>query len=109
MRESEERAKREFAALLDGLRMGAATWVDGEDPPDYWLEQNGRRYAVEVTEIMQRVAVGLRKFDERDVLESLRRAVAQVESELMAEGGLTGTFAIHAVSDPRPTPKDVRP
>jgi hypothetical protein len=100
VRPSEIRAKEGFAALLSQLTGNGGDWQDGEDPPDFWLDWAGERFAIEVTEVMQRIPLGNGSPTERGVLKALKRAVAQLEIEILAEGILDGTYVMNACPIP---------
>jgi hypothetical protein len=48
--------KRERLAIEAVARHFSATWEEGEGPPDAYVTMAGRRIAVEITTIMQRIA-----------------------------------------------------
>jgi len=100
VRPNEIRAKKGFAALLSQLTGNGGVWQDGEDPPDFWLDWAGERFAVEVTEVMQRIPLGYGSLTERGAIEAIRRAVAQLEKEILAEGILDGTYVMNACPIP---------
>jgi hypothetical protein len=62
-------------------------WEDeSNDPPDFWLRLNGKRYAVEVTRILDE--------QERGDTASLWRVVKSAEREAQEAGELSGTYVV---------------
>ncbi|MCK4659661.1 MAG: hypothetical protein KAV82_09100 [Phycisphaerae bacterium] len=67
----------------------------GCEPPDFWLDVNGRRFAVEVSTI--------RVEHEKTCWESLCKLVKQIESTAILAGTLSGRYHIRASAElPRP-------
>jgi hypothetical protein len=79
------------------------TWEPGSEPPDYWVHIAGRRFAVEVTQIMESLKVGSITLTERGANAALRRVVQQFETLARDAGLLRGFYHIHVcpVSDYR--------
>ena len=94
-RESEETCRRSFDAYLASkLDPMDVSWLDGDEPPDYYLVVEGVKYAVEVTTIMEMVSVGSTEFPIASIVHSLWRLVREVEEEASSEGTLSGTYAV---------------
>jgi len=94
-RESEEICKRSFNAYLaTKLDPEDVSWLDGDEPPDYYLMVRGVKYAVEATTVMEMVTVGSTEFEWARIIQSLWSLVVEVEREASNEGALSGTYAV---------------
>lgn len=94
-RESEEICKQSFNAYLaTKLDPEDVSWLDGDEPPDYYLVVRGVKYAVEATTIMEMVRVGSNEFEWARIIQSLWSLVLEVEKEASNEGALSGTYAV---------------
>lgn len=94
-RESEEICKRSFDAYLAAkLDLEDRSWLNGDEPPDYYLVVKSVKYAVEATTVMEMVTVGSTEFPIASIVHSLRRLVYKVEKESSNEGTLSGTYAV---------------
>jgi len=98
-RESEEICKRSFDAYLaTKLDLEDVSWLDGDEPPDYYLMVRGVKYAVEATTVMEMVTVGLTELEWARIIQSLWSLVLEVEKEASDEGTLSGTYAVGFLS-----------
>lgn len=94
-RESEEICKQSFDAhLATKLDPGDVSWLDGDEPPDYYLVVRGVKYAVEATTIMEIVTVDSTEFPIASIIHSLQRLAREVEEQASGEGTLNGTYAV---------------
>jgi len=82
-------------------------WEPGSEPPDFWVQMAGRRFAVEVTQIMESLEVGSITLTERGANAALRRAVQQLEAHARKAGLLRGFYHIHVC--PVPNFRTARP
>jgi len=97
--EIEETCKRCFHAYLaTKLDLEDVSWLDGDEPPDYYLLVRRVRYAVEVTTIMEMVRVGSTQREWANIIDSLWGLVLEVEKETSNEGTLSGTYAVSFLS-----------
>jgi hypothetical protein len=91
--QQEEWCRDEFDRWLRAEHAHASIqWEPGSDPPDFWLTFNRRRFAVEVTRLVDR--------DETTVTAWLWREVNKIEQRLRTAGGLHGTYRVSFDSDP---------
>lgn len=94
-RESEEICKQSFNAYLaTKLDPEDVSWLDGDEPPDYYLMVRGVKYAVEATTVMEMVTVDSTEFPIASISHSLRRLACEVEKQASREGTLSGTYAV---------------
>jgi hypothetical protein len=70
-------------------------WQSGSEPPDFWVYMAGRRFAVEVTQVMESLEVGSITLTGRGAIAALRRAVQQIEALARDAGLLRGFYHIH--------------
>lgn len=85
----EEFCKRHFDAWLERNRpCSKRNWNKGFDPPDFFLDMDDVRYAVEVSRIMdeERLTASI----------SLERMVDDIESKLLADGSISGLYVVDA-------------
>jgi hypothetical protein len=96
-RRDEQFAKEAFARFLATRHTTPPQWQPGPDsqPPDFWLVFEERRLAVEVTQVMESLAVSSLTLTERGANVALRQAVQQLEREAQAAGLLRGLYHIH--------------
>jgi len=93
--EIEETCKRCLHAYLaTKVDPKDVSWLDGDEPPDYYLVVRGVKYAVEVTTVMEMVTVGSTEFEWARIIDSLWGLVLEVEKEASNEGALSGTYAV---------------
>jgi hypothetical protein len=88
LKRQEQFCRDEFDAWLRKRDPNARiVWQDEpNDPPDFWLELDGQRYAVEVTRIINQ--------QERGDIAALWRLVDEAESEALQAGELIGTYIV---------------
>ncbi len=93
--EIEETCKRSFHAYLTTkLDREDVDWLDGDEPPDYYLLVRGVKYAVEVTIVMEMVKVGSTQREWANIIDSLWGLVLEVEKESSNEGTLSGFYIV---------------
>ena len=94
--ESEEASKASFDAFLRA-RFAASnpTWCEGEDPPDYYLEFAGERFAVEVSILLKQVVLGHARLRQRDIRNALAEFVHEVELTAQQAGVLDGRYIVY--------------
>ncbi|NQT82049.1 hypothetical protein HQ563_03440 [bacterium] len=79
----------------------------GKDPPDFWLSMGTRRFAVEVTSLVEILQSGPPEVSEICYWACLTRLAKQVEAEAAQQGVLKGTYILSAHQmPPLPTGKD---
>jgi hypothetical protein len=98
---SENHCRPLFDRFLKGRQPEAEiTWAyvpEPEQPPDYYLAIDGRRFAVEVTGLMPTVEVDGNFLQEVAVETSLWRLVAEIKQSALAEGLLEGQYEVYFV------------
>ncbi|MCA9443821.1 MAG: hypothetical protein KC964_23685 [Candidatus Omnitrophica bacterium] len=74
--------------------MGDVSWSPGDEPPDFWLEVEDSRFAVEITQLMEAIDVGNITISVRQAIESLRKFIAGIEFEAKEKGFLDGGYVV---------------
>lgn len=93
--ESEEFCKDAFGEYLTNvLNLHGIEIVEGEDPPDYWLLCKGKKYAVEVTQIVELVQGGRKTIPIPTYYDHEYRLARNVEREARTEGYLRGKYYV---------------
>jgi len=88
LKKQEEFCRDEFDRWLKGqYPKTSVSWQDGSEPPDFWLILNSKKYAVEVTRIVD-------EYD-RTVTASLWRIVDNAEKMARDLGVLSGIYVIN--------------
>lgn len=94
--ESEEYCKDAFEQYLRNvLHLHGTDFEEGEDPPDYWLLYQGKRYAVEVTQIFDLIEGGRKMIPRLTYFDHEKRLAQDIEREARAEGCLHGRYYIN--------------
>ena len=100
--ESEETSKAGFDAFLRAHSPASSTkWWEGEDPPDYYLEFAGERFAVDVSILVEQVVLGRARLRWRDIRDALADFIRKVELSARQAGVLNGRYTVYV---PRPIP-----
>lgn len=87
LKKQEEFCRDEFDRWLKSQHPKAlVSWQDGLEPPDFWLILNGKKYAVEVTRIVDGHV--------RTDTASLWRIVDNTENIAREVGDLSGTYVV---------------
>jgi hypothetical protein len=90
MRKDEEYAKD---LMVDRLSQGHSVTVEkGKEPPDYFFIVDGIKYAVDVTWLVQSRIIKGRKVSRRGEETGFSRWLSTIESELIENGLLHGTY-----------------
>ncbi len=95
--ESEKKAKDAFKVFLRS-HMPEETetkWSEGADPPDYNLVLAGQEFAVEVSDLQDKVAVGGGLMRRRDVRHHLEKFIREVERSAQQDGILFGEYCVN--------------
>ena len=58
MKPEEELCRSAYHRFLEYRGTASVDWIDGSEPPDYFVELDGKRFAVEVTRIIGKTRVG---------------------------------------------------
>lgn len=87
-------ARDAFGASLRAAGVLDARWRRGREPPDYYLRVGPAAYAVEVTRIMDKHAVGGFSHSTHGVRASLQQLSHTVEREAFRAGVLSGTYGM---------------
>ena len=97
-RKDEEFAKLQFDKFLQMASPNTRIrWEEVEqqnEPPDYHLYLNSKKFAVEVTTLMEKVEVGNRKLPHLAILASLWKLVDEVEATAINENYLHGAYVV---------------
>ncbi len=95
MREDEECCKNAFDTFL---RLHYAdnniVWSDGDEPPDYYLELCGSKFAVEVTSVLEKATLGNKNIDHLEIDISIKRFIEDIQKDAIAEGLLKGAYIV---------------
>src|SRR6266545_1912435 len=93
-RSGEAMARDAFAASLRAAGVLEARWRRGKEPPDYYLRVGPAAYAVEVTRIMDKHAVGGSSHSTHGVRAALQELSQRVDREALGAGVLSGTYCM---------------
>ncbi len=95
MREYEERCKNAFDTFLR-LRytVNNIVWSGGDEPPDYYLELSGTKFAVEVTSVLEKAMLGNKNVDHLEIDKSIKRFIDDIQKDAIAEGFLNGAYIV---------------
>ncbi|MBZ0302428.1 MAG: hypothetical protein K8J31_21960 [Anaerolineae bacterium] len=94
MRKDEEFAKQAFDQFLATKGISDRLWLEGNEPPDYFLVINNQRYAAEITTITERIDTPRKTVSRRTIDKSGEAFVRDVETTATKEGILNGTYYI---------------
>lgn len=95
MREDEQYACERFEAYVrERLPTAEIEWEEGEDPPDCYLQIDGRRFAVEITTIVDYVVVGTETIPRHSVETNRERLVEEIDNEAHSRGIASGKYYI---------------
>ncbi len=96
MKPEEELCRSKFDEFLrQAFPNSVVAWKDGDEPPDYYLDLDGERYAVEVTRIGECVSINRKPMSIRGVQQSQFRFVKVVERNAKKRGLLHGKYIVH--------------
>jgi len=94
----EEFCKAQFDEFIkSSLEPNSIYWEDvpqKEEPPDYYLYLDNRKYAVEVTTLMEKKSVGEAELPLFAILGTLSRIVKDIERRALFQGILKGAYII---------------
>ncbi len=93
-RVDEEFAKEAFVRFLARVGGALGDWQDGSDPPDYFLSLPGHRFAVEVTQVMERFDLAVSPVPYAGMSKSLTRLTRRLQARALQEGVLRGTYVL---------------
>lgn len=93
-------ARQKFAEFLQALTPARQVWDIGPDPPDWMLTLAEGTYAVEVTRIVESIAVGSASTTEPALIAFLDGFVKSVEAEARRSGLLRGCYLLHVCPVP---------
>src|SRR5258705_11374523 len=94
-RREEQFAKEAFSRFLAGRHSAPPEWEPGSAPPDFWLNLGGRRLAVEVTQLMECLAVGPPALTTLGANVSLTRTIQHFRLQAPAAGPPRGFYDTH--------------
>ncbi|MGD2165635.1 MAG: hypothetical protein PVH50_08900 [Anaerolineae bacterium] len=90
----EEYCKSEFQRHLQSTAEEMELDWRRDEAPDYYLHTDGKKYAVEVTTLVERIEVGELELSWVGILASLWDLVDEVEEAAKKEGTLNGTYRV---------------
>jgi hypothetical protein len=94
--ESEETSKAGFDAFIRvHVPASTPTWCEGEDPPDYYLEFGGQKFAVDVSILLKQVVLGRARLRPRDVRDAFVDLAREVELSAKEIGVLDGHYTVY--------------
>jgi hypothetical protein len=94
--ESEEASKVGFDAFIRvHVPASSPTWCEGEDPPDYYLEFGGQKFAVDVSILLKQVVLGRARLRPRDIRDAFADLVREVETSAKQIGALNGNYIVY--------------
>lgn len=97
-RYDEEIAKSAFTKFLNTRpERYTITWeaVPQEfEPPDYYINIGGMRYAVEVTAIFDQIEIDSKTYSSIEISSSLRAFIEELEARVKSKNMLTGAYAV---------------
>lgn len=93
-RRGEAMARDAFRQALRAAGVGGMGWRRGAEPPDYYLRVGGASYAVEVTRVMERHAVGSLSLPTHGVRASLEELARAVERAALRAKVLSGSYSM---------------
>lgn len=97
-RYDEELAKSAFTKFLNTRpEQYKITWVavpQEFEPPDYYINIEGMRYAVEVTAIIDQIEINGRAYSSLDISSSLRKFIDELEAIVKSKNMLRGGYAV---------------
>jgi len=92
--------KDQFSAELRSLLPHAsAQWQPGAEPPDFFVELLGIRFAVEATALVDYVTLGKTRLPDVTIYRSTNKLVQGIESAALQQGVLAGAYGVW-FSDP---------
>ena len=95
MREDEEHCKNAFDTFLKQFyQSGDITWTCGDEPPDYYLELCGTKYAIEVTSLFENIELGDKKSSHLGFRKAILNFLKQIEQEAIQKGILNGAYIV---------------
>jgi hypothetical protein len=95
MRKDEEHCKSAFDAFLrQRCQEEDIVWNDEDNPPDYYLQLNGNKYAVEVTSLMEVIQLGNESLSHLTFIEAVHDFLKQIEQQAVREGILKGAYVV---------------
>jgi hypothetical protein len=95
MREDEEKCKNAFDLFLRQFYENETTkWEDGDDPPDYVLQLKGRKYAVEVTSLLEKAIIGDKSIDHIEIDKSVMEFIDSIKVEATNKRVLQGAYSV---------------
>lgn len=69
-------------------------WSDGDEPPDYYLLLDSEKFAVEVTSLIELIAVGSVRLPTSAITDALWDVVKEAEAVAKARGWLNGAYIV---------------
>lgn len=91
----EEYCKKSFQKFLNyRFNIKNTIWEVGDEPPDYYLIIDNRKYAVEVTTIMDEVSLNNKKFPRLTISSALYDLTKKIEQESSEKNHLNGGYVV---------------
>lgn len=98
MRADEDYACKILVSHLTG-RSHVVSVLPGREPPDYYLEVDGVKYAVEITQLHEQVNAGKRIISRHGADIGVRRWLRSVEEDLVSKGLMKGSYVVRFSGD----------
>jgi len=95
MRKDEEFCKEQFDEFLRLKERLDICWTEGAEPPDYYLNIGNKRFAVEVTNLMEEVNIGGQEMSHLGFRSTILRFIKRVEEEARQNGILNGAYVVN--------------
>lgn len=96
MRKDEEHCKNAFDTFLRlHYTDNDIIWSDGDEPPDFYLELCGTEFAVEVTSILEEVALGNRTVAHFEIDASVKMFIDDIREDAIRRGILKGAYIVN--------------
>ena len=81
--------------LTSRFKSSIIEWSDGAEPPDFYLTLDAKRYAVEVTALIEQIKLGPEEVSINSISNSLWRMVDEAEREAAIRGALNGCYIVY--------------
>ena len=95
MRKDEEHCKNAFDAFLRlHYPDNDIVWSAGDEPPDYYLELCGIKYAVEATSVLEKTTLGNKIIEHLETDKSIKRFIEDIQKDAIEKGILKGAYTV---------------
>lgn len=95
MRRDEEFCKNAYDTFLRlQYQSNDIVWSDGDEPPDYYLNLCGVKFAVEVTSVLEKATLGNKNIDHLEIDKSIKSFIEDIQKDAIAKGFLNGAYIV---------------